>query len=224
MNQAAELGPKTFPWWPDWRGECAAIIASGPSTKKMHPEILKDRAHVIAIKETIDLCPFAEVIYGCEAPWWEYRKGLPQYPDAIKLTWAADAVGRFAPLGLRKVDIPDKKCDSLLLDKPLTIGAGGNSGFQALNLAVQFGATSILLVGFDMNDRAKQGHYYGRNQWPKANNPAKTNFDRWKEAFSIAAKQLTALSIETVVISNDSDLACFERNADLPAVLERWGL
>jgi len=220
INRAAELGPKTFAWWPDWRGECCAIIASGPSTKKMQPQILKDRVHVIAIKETIDLVPFADCLYGCDGPWWLYRNGMPQSP-ALKFSWAAEACARF---NLHKVEIVNKAGDELLFEKPLSIGAGGNSGFQALNLAIQFGAENILLVGFDMNDRKKEGHYYGRNRWPMANNPTTTNFKRWKDAFGHARKQMDELGVEAIVISDDSDLACFERNPDLPAVLERWGL
>ena len=42
------------------------------------------------------------------------------------------------------------------------IGGGGNSGFQALNLALQWGARKIILVGFDLTDENGL-HWYGRN-------------------------------------------------------------
>jgi hypothetical protein len=50
------------------------------------------------------------------------------------------------------------------------VGGGGNSGFQAVNLAAQFGASRIILIGFDMTDRGGK-HWYGRNHWPMSNNP-----------------------------------------------------
>lgn len=59
-----------------------------------------------------------------------------------------------------------------------TIGGGGNSGFQALNLALHWGCKRILLVGFDMIDR-NGVHWYGRNDWARGYNPGHSNFRLW---------------------------------------------
>lgn len=92
------------------------------------------------------------------------------------------------------------------------VGSGGNSGFQALNLAVQFGARRILLVGFDMNDRGGV-HWYGRNSWPMANNPDHNNFRRWIAAFEGAAPLLKSMGIEVVNLSPHSAIQCFPKEA-----------
>jgi len=88
------------------------------------------------------------------------------------------------------------------------VGAGGNSGFQALNLAAQLGAASIILIGFDMSDRSGK-HWYGRNQWPGANNPDDSNFRKWIAAFEGAAPVLKARGIRVFNTSPSSALRCF---------------
>ena len=46
----------------------------------------------------------------------------------------------------------------MLFGETGTVGWGGNSGFQAINLALQFGAARLLLVGFDCRvDKGSKG-------------------------------------------------------------------
>lgn len=106
-----------------------------------------------------------------------------------------------------RVDI-EAKMDRLLFDEVGRIGAGGNSGFQALNIAAQLGADRIILVGFDMNDDHPQ-HWYGRNRWPMANNPDRSNFRRWRDGFGTAAAQLRAMGVRVVNASPKTALTCF---------------
>ncbi|HCZ48509.1 MAG TPA: hypothetical protein DCZ11_05850, partial [Gammaproteobacteria bacterium] len=49
---------------------------------------------------------------------------------------------------------------------PLRIHQGGNSGYQALNLAVLLGAERVILLGYDMHG----GHWHGRHGG-RLNNP-----------------------------------------------------
>lgn len=112
---------------------------------------------------------------------------------------------------MRRVDIArgqGERYSSDLQFQPGQVAAGGNSGFQALNLALQFGASRIILIGFDMNDRAGK-HWYGRNQWPNANNPNDSNFQRWIAAFTKAAPVLAGLGVQVFNCSPNSALRCF---------------
>lgn len=217
MNRAAELGPKQFNWWPDWRGECTAIVASGPSIKNTDLSALRDRIHVIAIKVAIDLCPWADVCYGCDAPWWIDRKGLPKY-SGIKIHHG-QAASQFQNMHRCEIDISS---DHILVEQPMKIGNGGNSGFQALNLAVQFGATDIILIGMDCHERGGT-HWYGRNKWPNANNPMGTNYARWIKGFETAKRDLSTLGIDVINASVESELRCFPK-MPLPEILQEWGL
>jgi len=204
--------------WPDWKDYAVAIIASGPSAKKAGVERLKGRMPVLAIKGNIELAPFADVVYGCDFPWWRSVDGLPRF-KGLKLAYDPRAVDQH---GCRKVEIPDKKSDRLLFDKIGTVGAGGNSGFQALNLAAQWGATGILLIGFDMHDRAGK-HWYGRNTAYQTSNPDEDNFRRWRAAFDNAAPDLAARGIDVVNASPSSDLKVFRR-LSVDETLAEWGL
>jgi hypothetical protein len=202
--------------WPDWRGECIAIIASGPTAKKANVGQLRDRIHVVAIKKSVELCPWAEIVYGCDPAWWFHRKGLPDF-HGLKLS---NDLGACKTFGLQHVDI-DRKTDGLLSGGCGRVGSGGNSGFQALNLVVQFGAVGILLVGFDMHGEG--AHWYGRNNWLNANNPDRWNFIRWKKAFDFAAPELKKRDIDVVNASPNSELNSFRR-ATIEQALQDWGL
>lgn len=213
-------------WWPDWDGESVAIVASGPSLKTENVNLLRGRMKVIAVKQSFDRCPFADVVYGCDGPWWKHRRGLPEF-NGLKIAWDAKACAQFD--SLRKIEIrengrknPIKYADELIMAPIGTIGSGGNSGFQALNLALQFGARRILLLGFDMHDRGGV-HWYGRNNWPRGNNPDETNFSRWRRAFQVAAGQLAGLGAQVINANPLSALKCFPYRS-IEQALHEWDL
>jgi hypothetical protein len=175
---------------------------------------------VLAIKKSLELFPDADAVYGCDAAWWRHSHGLPEY-RGLKLTFAGNRLVDFPDvhrIAIRKIG--KQYVDEILTDRPGEIGAGGNSGFQAVNLAVQFGAARILLVGFDMNGQAG-AHWYGRNHWPQANNPDEHNFARWISAFEKVAPQLAAMGIEVVNASEHSALRCFPRRS-IKDTLRDW--
>lgn len=183
----------------------AAIIASGPSVKKVPIDLLKGRLCVIAIKKNVELCPWADVVYGCDGAWWKSVQGLPDY-KGLKLAWDEAVCNQYRDI--HRVFIEDVHRDKLSFDKPGYVGAGGNSGFQALNLAAQFGANRILLIGFDMTGE----HWYGRNNWPQSNNPDELNFQRWRRALESATADLGKMGVEVV------------RTASVENTLAAWGL
>jgi hypothetical protein len=191
-----------FPWWPDWRGQPAAIIASGPSTGKFPVESLRG-VKTLAIKTNIDKVPWAEVVYGCDDAWWLSRNGLPDFKGA-KIAYGSKATAKFPDI--HKVHI--EHVSRFLLDKPLHVGSGKNSGFQALNLAMQFGANPILLVGFDFHDRGGP-HWYGRNMWKGGSNPMAWNFRDWHKAMNEAASRARELGFDIINASPTSELKCF---------------
>jgi hypothetical protein len=119
---------------------------------------------------------------------------------------------------IHKVEIRDE--DRFLFDEPGTVGSGGNSGFQAVNIAAQFGATRIMLIGFDMHSGGGL-HWYGRNRWHSANNPSNANLMHWRDVFTAQAPHLKARGIEVVNASPDSALVCFERGS-IEDTLAAW--
>jgi hypothetical protein len=172
---------------------------------------------VLAIKRCVELAPFADAVYGCDGPWWRSVRGLPEF-RGLKMCWDEAACNEF---GLRRVRI-DPRHDRMVFDQVGAVGAGGNSGFQAVNLAAQFGANRILLIGFDMHGRGGE-HWYGRNNWMMANNPDETNYRRWRAAFAGTASDLANRGIDVVNASPFSELSGYRR-AGIAETLEAWDL
>lgn len=203
---------------PDWTGQTVAIVASGPSITKADVQSLRGRCPVIAIKENYDLCQWADVVYGCDFAWWRNRQGLKEC-KALKIAGtqlARQLADDIVIATVRPVE------DSLIFAPLLTLGAGGNSGFQAVNLAVQLGARRLLLLGFDMSDRSGV-HWYGRNSGMGRSNPSEGNFRRWRAAFVKAAPVLQQRGVEVINAAPFSALTCFPR-MPLVQALQEWKL
>lgn len=196
------------PKWPDWSGETAIVIASGPSLTKQDVGLCRGRGKVIAIKKCVELAPWADVVYGCDGPWWRSVVGLMKF-QGLKLSFEPTVCG--TEWGIQHVDIPDKKLHRFVFDKVGTIGSGGNSGFQALNLAAQFGAARIILLGFDMGGGGENLHWYGRNNWMQANNPTEENFYRWRRHLDESAPILKERGIDVINATRSTSLTCFRR-------------
>jgi hypothetical protein len=203
-------------WFLDWSSAGAAIVAPGPSAKSADVAKLKGKVPVFAVKQGVDLCPWADAVYGCDAAWWRFRRGLPTF-SGLKLRWSGNGCCDFSDVV--GVTIRDNALDRIIVDEPGVIGSGRNSGFQALNIAVQFGARRILLIGFDMHGQ----HFYGRNNWAMCSNPDEWNFSKWRRAFAAGAADLKALGVEVVNLSMPSTLSCF-RKASVDQVISEWNL
>lgn len=195
---------------PDWRGQSCAIIASGPSAKKAPIELLRGKARVIAINESWQLCKWADVLYGCDGKWWAMQKGVPDFRG---LKFAAEAT---LYQDIRRVNV-DARSNTLCVDRPGYLGAGGNSGFQALNLAVQFGTTRILLIGFDM--RVDLGEHWHPRHYPPLSNPhPRDNLPRWRAALDGAAATLRSIGVTVINCSSVSALTAYPKMTIMEAM------
>lgn len=103
----------------------------------------------------------------------------------------------------------DKGKDRILDDEVCVVGDGGNSSFQAANLAVQFGIKRLLLVGVDM--RLDHGvHWHGRHPH-FLNNPSPVNIDRWRRIFDLNAPRFAELGVEVINCSPISALQAYPK-------------
>lgn len=110
--------------------------------------------------------------------------------------------------GLRLVTLV-RNDDTLLFNRFGEIGWGGNGGFHALNLAIQFGAKRVVLVGYDM--RVDRGvHWHGEH--PKGmNNPAEVNVRKWLHILDKQAGLLGRLGVEVLNASPVSALTAYPK-------------
>lgn len=99
--------------------------------------------------------------------------------------------------------------DEMRLDRFGHIGWGGNSGFQALNLAVQFGARRVVLVGYDMHLDAGV-HWHGRHGG-KLSNPTSANARSWRKRLDDVAGTLAGIGVEVLNASKISALQNYRK-------------
>ena len=116
------------------------------------------------------------------------------------------------PDGVKTIKIPQKNniwVNEFLFDKPGVVGAGGNSGFQMINLAAQFGVSGIALVGFDMQPHGGI-HWHGLHP-SQLRNPDACRFEMWRKNLDEQAHKLTARGIDVVNCSAVSALTAFPK-------------
>ncbi|NNM75050.1 hypothetical protein HJG44_22065 [Enterovirga sp. DB1703] len=180
------------------------IVASGPSAAEAPLAEIEGRARIIATNNSWRLVPFADALYASDDHWWRTGAGnefqglkisRSEHPGVHQVELALDCRGLFV--------------DGIVFDEPGVIGSGGGSGFQALNLAVQFGATRIALVGLDA--RVDRGvHWHGPHEGGLSN-PHEGTAELWRVAMDRAAPVLAERGIEVVNCSACSALQGFRK-------------
>lgn len=186
------------------------VAASGPSLTADVAVACRGET-VLAVNDAYRLFPAAAVLYACDEKWWDAHSGCP---DFLGEKWSShgsaprdgkeghnDKLGCAERYGLNLVQGYDREGFSL---DPACIHYGSNSGFQAINLAILFGALRILLVGFDMSARGKS-HFFGEHPEGLIRN---SNYERFVPQFERAARRLPS-DIEIINCTPGSALRCF---------------
>lgn len=201
--------------WPDWRGETAVIVATGPSASGQPLDAARGRARFIAIKASWRLAPWADALYGVDKAWWLANQGAPGFvgrrfcpsPTACKVFQDVTLVRLVARAEILTEEIGKVGCG-------LRSG-GGHSGFQAINLAVQFGATRIVLVGFDMT-LANGAHWH--DDYRGVAKPDAGRVKTWREALDCCASQFEKLGVKVINASHRSALKNYPKAGLLEAI------
>lgn len=157
------------------------------------------------INQSWQLCPWADVLYGCDGAFWKCFHGVPDFAG-LKLAHETEVTAQY--IDIHKIDVETH--DYIIVERPAAVGSGGNSGFQALNLAVQFGSRYIILVGYDMR-RDFGIHWYGENRGPGMRNPEQRHFLQWRRAFDNSATILKDLGVTVVNVSDVSTIQAFPK-------------
>lgn len=175
------------------------------------------RGHrVLAVNDAYRLFPWAEVLYGCDARWWSTVQGASEctgekWISTDRNRWqSVDSVAyQFGLKVIQGRGLPFFSTD------PRFIHYGYNSGYQAINLALLFGAAPLVLVGFDYRKVEGRSHFFGDHQKPLANT---TNFAIWLECLDVASKKLPPY-IQIINCTPDSAIESFPRG-NLKEVLD----
>lgn len=120
-------------------------IGTGPSLTKDQIDSARDRGfRLFGCNLAYELCPDLELLYGCNAKWWDTYydevKGLPcekwttnlQAACKYKIHWMGERFGRG------------------LCEEPKIIHHGHGSGYSLVGMAHKKGAKRIYLLGYDL--------------------------------------------------------------------------
>lgn len=205
-------------WFPDWSREICVLVGAGPSATADAVAELRGQARVLAINTSYQLAPWADALYACDGRWWKWHEGAPEFAG-MKVTHDADVARHYGLRRISLLDMHDPQAHRLVLDPPGLLGRGENSGFQALNLLLQFGARRIGLLGIDFTGERWHGAH-PNNPHRRGQNP--DTLRRWREIFDQQAAAIAALGADVVNLSGISELQAFPRMS-FAAARERWG-
>ena len=189
-----------------WPGATLACLGGGPSLTAAQCEALRGRARVIAINDAWRLAPWAEVLYACDGRWWRKHEGVPGFAG-LKITLSNSAAQVAA---WPEIAVLENTGTEGLERAPHGLRTGRNGGYQAINLAVHFGARRVLLLGYDMRVAADgRSHWFGEHaDWPTRPNIFRNVF---LPHFEGLAHELDAIGLRVVNCTPGSALEVFPK-------------
>jgi hypothetical protein len=177
-----------------WPNSTMVLVAGGPSVTA--EDVDTCRGHlVLAIKDTIRLAPWADVLYGCDAKWWTHHGPTLNYHGP---RFALEDQPFAAPL--KNTGMTGLETD------PIGLRTGKNSGYQAINLAMHLGARRIVLLGYDMQPSpAGAHHWFGAHPYHAYEPPYRAFLD----CFETIVEPLKTLGVTVINATRTTALKVF---------------
>lgn len=189
--------PRLFP------DRTIVCLASGPSLTREDVEACRGIVPAVAVNDTYQWAPWADVLYACDARWWELHQGAQEFQG---LKFALEKKADKWP----GVTVLEHTGDRGLERDPSGVRTGKNSGYQAINVAVHLGAKRILLLGYDMAAQGKRTHFAGHRPAPYH---ASSPYPFFADMFGSMTADLKALGVDVVNCSRETALKCFPRRS-----------
>lgn len=178
------------------------VVATGPSLNQHDVDLIEGKGSVYAVNNAVFYAKFADVHYACDECWWKtYLPKRPEWFKGERLT-VSPYYYRFDAVKL-PADYSDKEGAGFSRS---AIRTGGNSGFQAINLAIISGFKTICLLGFDHQHTGEKRHFHGDHP-PGMGNAAPVNL--WVKSMNAAA--VNTFGAKVINCSRETALECFER-------------
>ena len=195
-----------------WPGQTIVCAASGPSlTQEQMKQAMESDCRVITINDSYKLSPLADILYACDARWWIWHKLVGGFLGVrIGLAWDGVA-GKIYPQWnsenmINNIHLLASTGDAgLETEDSRGLRTGGNSGYQAINLAVHLGAKRIVLLGYDMKPDDGKHHWFGSHPYDVPAPP----YEKFLELFATLVDPLKELEVEVVNCTPDSALDVF---------------
>jgi len=184
----------------------ALIIGTGPSIKDQYSDIKRlanDGFKLFGVNNTYEDFPLDAWI-ACDPSWHQIYGKVEG--DFDKWHWNKAICDKY---GYKYIE--GRWGDGLSLDDSY-IHYGHSSGYQALGLAIHYGATEVYLCGYDMNYSAEVRHYFSGlsaqgGEYPQELRKYST-FDGLIRCYETIARQEGLPKIYNC--TKDSSMKCFE--------------
>lgn len=169
--------------------------------------------NVLVVNDNYRIAPWANVLYSIDEHWWNH------WIDDVREKFTGSCWSGYWNRG-KNHEVKDNLDTNLAIRKYglnaaysiataafqsdlMTIAQGSNSGLQGVNLVYHFGAKLILLLGYDLDFKGSQVHWFGNHPKGFAN---MANIKMYAENF-------TKLNMPVPVIncSRRTVLECFPR-------------
>jgi hypothetical protein len=207
----------------EWAGDTAFLIGGGPSLRGFPVDRLRGRGRVIVINRMVLPCeewpgvPWADVLHFCDCSFWvSFRDQILPLWQGGRITTlcngymveagAVVAARMYPGDGLLRLARAPRLG---LSNDPRRLSHGSSSGYQAINLAYLFGATRIVLLGFDLQfagDRTHTHAGYGIRQATLSH-----QLGVHASAFPFLVEPLERAGVEVLNASPNSALTCWPR-------------
>lgn len=187
----------------EWPGERCFILCGGESLRAQRELVPRLQGRVIAVKEGVLLRPDADVLFFAG-----------EHADVIAPPLVKKFRGKYVvvrgrghpaiPATAKRVMRP---IEHVGLCDDRTLVSGYDAGTSAINLAYHFGATEIVLLGYDMGG----GRWFaGEHPHPLPVIP-EAHFQKHLEPLPLIADDAARKGIRIVNCSPVSRVTCFER-------------
>lgn len=199
------MGKTPLPPWPTVPKLCpggtVAIFAGGPSLTREDVDYCRGKVDAaICVNNSYKLAPWATALWGADARWWAWHKGVPSF-TGLKYSLTRGAAK------WPGVQILHNSGTYGLEPEPTGVRNGRNGGYQAINLAVHFGAGRVLLMGFDMQ-RGPKGEEHWHGDHP---NQSRSPYGLFLVHFKTIVDPLKERGVEVVNCSPVTALTVFPR-------------
>lgn len=183
-------------------GGTVVCLASGESLTAEDVAYCRGRADaVIAVNDAHRLAPWATALYSSDVGWYTHYQGVPAFPG-LKF-----GIVPLAPPAAWGITVLQNTGDRGIDARPTGLRTGRNSGAAAINLAVHFGASRIVLLGYDMKKGATgKTHFFGEHPQPIRH---ESPYDAFLEVFKTTRAPLAQLGVSVINCTPGSALTVF---------------
>lgn len=189
---------------PEWDGEIAVCLGSGPSLTADDALYCRDQgAKILAVNDAVWLAPWADVLYAADSAWWKQWTATPNIGLPPRLLTVDPLARDYRP----SVQLLNYITGTGLSLDSSTVMTGGHSGYQAINVAAHYSPRRIVLLGYDMQPSPTGDHHFFGNHLDGRH----VRYAERLPAFATLRAPLAALGIEIVNASRVSAITAFPR-------------